>query len=225
MTLLPGEQGTLQWRTSSPRRTATAVPARQLLGRSSSVWCLRLMIKPHVLPGADGIVLQSTLGPASGKTTSPLSEWSIPAASARLVRHPLHGCRRQGLDLDRYRADGHVHDVSAEAPCAEFHKPLPRKRALMSLNASRITRLRAVQHTRTFRPASQADRRGTSGGGGVVAAAGALEMTGGQRAELERFARSHTAPARRCARPRRCRGLPRREPLRRGAQKPRTRAP
>jgi hypothetical protein len=29
-----------------------------------------------------------------------------------------------------------------------------------------------------------------------VAAAGALEMTGGQRAELERLARSHTAPAR-----------------------------
>ncbi len=32
--------------------------------------------------------------------------------------------------------------------------------------------------------------------GGMVAAAGALEMTGGQRAELERLARSHTAPAR-----------------------------
>jgi len=31
---------------------------------------------------------------------------------------------------------------------------------------------------------------------GMVAAAGALEMTGGQRAELERLARSHTAPAR-----------------------------
>src|ERR1017187_6462184 len=30
----------------------------------------------------------------------------------------------------------------------------------------------------------------------MVAAAGALEMTGGQRAELERLARSHTAPAR-----------------------------
>ena len=29
-----------------------------------------------------------------------------------------------------------------------------------------------------------------------MAAAGALEMTGGQRAELERLARSHTAPAR-----------------------------
>jgi len=34
------------------------------------------------------------------------------------------------------------------------------------------------------------------GVGGMVAAAGALEMTGGQRAELERLARSHTAPAR-----------------------------
>ena len=31
--------------------------------------------------------------------------------------------------------------------------------------------------------------------GGTVAAAGALETTGGQRAELERLARSHTAPA------------------------------
>src|SRR3984893_9292931 len=31
---------------------------------------------------------------------------------------------------------------------------------------------------------------------GMVAAAGALEMTGGQRAELEGLARSHTAPAR-----------------------------
>jgi len=30
----------------------------------------------------------------------------------------------------------------------------------------------------------------------MVAAAGALEMTGGQRAELERLARSLTAPAR-----------------------------
>jgi hypothetical protein len=30
----------------------------------------------------------------------------------------------------------------------------------------------------------------------MVAAAGALEMTGGQRAELERLARSHTVPAR-----------------------------
>src|SRR6266508_1251704 len=30
----------------------------------------------------------------------------------------------------------------------------------------------------------------------MVAAAGALEMTGGQRVELERLARSHTAPAR-----------------------------
>src|SRR2546427_5007113 len=30
----------------------------------------------------------------------------------------------------------------------------------------------------------------------MVAAAGALEMPGGQRAELERLARSHTAPAR-----------------------------
>src|SRR2546422_8032469 len=30
----------------------------------------------------------------------------------------------------------------------------------------------------------------------MVAAAGALEMTGGQRAELERLARSHTAPVR-----------------------------
>ena len=30
----------------------------------------------------------------------------------------------------------------------------------------------------------------------MVAAAGALEMTAGQRAELERLARSHTAPAR-----------------------------
>src|SRR5437763_14430385 len=30
----------------------------------------------------------------------------------------------------------------------------------------------------------------------MVAAAGTLEMTGGQRAELERLARSHTAPAR-----------------------------
>jgi len=30
----------------------------------------------------------------------------------------------------------------------------------------------------------------------MVAAAGAWEMTGGQRAELERLARSHTAPAR-----------------------------
>src|SRR6266700_7529902 len=30
----------------------------------------------------------------------------------------------------------------------------------------------------------------------MVAAAGALEMTGGQRAALERLARSHTAPAR-----------------------------
>src|SRR5712691_3465280 len=32
--------------------------------------------------------------------------------------------------------------------------------------------------------------------GGMVAAAGALEMTGGQRVELEGPARSHTAPAR-----------------------------
>ena len=32
--------------------------------------------------------------------------------------------------------------------------------------------------------------------GGMVAAAGALEMTGGQRAEPGRLARSHTAPAR-----------------------------
>ena len=32
--------------------------------------------------------------------------------------------------------------------------------------------------------------------GWMVAAAGALEMTDGQRAELERLARSHTAPAR-----------------------------
>src|SRR5258708_38201937 len=32
--------------------------------------------------------------------------------------------------------------------------------------------------------------------GGMVAAAGALEMTGGQRVELEGLARSHTAPAR-----------------------------
>jgi len=31
---------------------------------------------------------------------------------------------------------------------------------------------------------------------GMVAAAGALEMTGGQRAVVERLARSHTAPAR-----------------------------
>jgi hypothetical protein len=30
----------------------------------------------------------------------------------------------------------------------------------------------------------------------MVAAAGALEMTGGQRVELEGLARSHTAPAR-----------------------------
>ena len=30
----------------------------------------------------------------------------------------------------------------------------------------------------------------------AAAGAGALEMTGGQRAELERLARSHTAPAR-----------------------------
>jgi transposase len=32
--------------------------------------------------------------------------------------------------------------------------------------------------------------------GGMVAAAGALEMTGGQRVELQGLARSHTAPAR-----------------------------
>src|SRR6059036_1175569 len=78
----------------------------------------------------------------------------------------------------------------------------------------------------------------------MVAAAGALEMTGGQRAELERLARSHTAPAREVrqakallcprtvfrtprslvgARPRRSlsvggvAGSPRREPLRWGA--------
>ncbi len=29
------------------------------------------MIKPHVLLGADGMVLQSTPGPANGKTTAP----------------------------------------------------------------------------------------------------------------------------------------------------------
>jgi len=61
------------------------------------------MIKPHVLLGADGIVLQSTPGPANGKTTSPLSECDIPAASVRLVRHPLL-TRRAPVILGSYRA-------------------------------------------------------------------------------------------------------------------------
>jgi len=41
--------------------------------------------------------------------------------------------RRQGVDQDRYAARSQVHDASAEALCAEFHKPLPRKRPYMTL--------------------------------------------------------------------------------------------
>jgi hypothetical protein len=43
------------------------------------------MIKPYVLRGADGIVLQGNPGPVS-ETMSPLSGCNIPAASARLFR-------------------------------------------------------------------------------------------------------------------------------------------
>jgi hypothetical protein len=38
-------------------------------------------------------------------------------------------CREQSADLGRPGPGGHLCNVSAEAPCAEFHKSSPRKRA------------------------------------------------------------------------------------------------
>jgi hypothetical protein len=40
-------------------------------------------------------------------------------------------CRGQGIGLVATLLGYHVHDVSAEAPCAGFHKPPPRKRPHM----------------------------------------------------------------------------------------------
>jgi hypothetical protein len=58
----------------------------------------------------------------------------IPMPPGKRAHLPLdtkgpYGCRGQGIDPDRYCAGRHIRDVSAEAPCAEFHKPFPRKRS------------------------------------------------------------------------------------------------
>ena len=62
--------------------------------------------------------------------TGPASIWHRPAIPSR-SRSPIESGRHAG-DRDatsRDDAASRVHDVSAEAACAEFHKPLPRKRA------------------------------------------------------------------------------------------------
>jgi hypothetical protein len=38
---------------------------------------------------------------------------------------------RTGRPPDRFDLNGRIHGVSAETPCAPFHKPLPRKRPLI----------------------------------------------------------------------------------------------
>jgi hypothetical protein len=44
----------------------------------------------------------------------------------------MHSHAADRASTSRYGAGSRVHGVSAEAPCAEFHKPLPQKRALMA---------------------------------------------------------------------------------------------
>ena len=83
------------------------------------------MIKPHVLLGADGIVLQSTPGPANGKTTSPLSECDIPAASVRLVRHPLL-TRRASSDFAGLKDVYRVGELPSPSPSAAIARSLRR---------------------------------------------------------------------------------------------------
>ena len=47
-------------------------------------------------------------------------------------------CRGQGVDTHRYGAGSKIHDVSAEALCAGFHKPSPRERALLPRSARSV---------------------------------------------------------------------------------------
>jgi hypothetical protein len=119
-----------------PATRPPAVPASPASAPADRAMTCQAANRPQ--PGPEPVIavplpVLSLPGHPASRTPRPPTRPAAQPAYLRTaaMRGNARSCRGQSTGLDGARSGQRVHDVSAETPCARFHKPAPRKRPVL----------------------------------------------------------------------------------------------